>query len=693
MVDSPSRAFALLVFVIATCLAQAAGAAAAPGWLASEARSLAGDLQVQSQSWNGGGGSLATNARGDAVVVWHRQAGFDAGTVQSAIHRAGAPPTTSPLLNVTPNDYNPNLGTGTRTGGSEAITLDDAGNAYVFYSVQGADGFRDLVYRRAPPRTSDWGPPTTLIDSTNAGNEASGIVATTNPSGQTILYALAGSTRTFFGSPDGTFTDAGGLGLTRGGERLAINDAGDVGLARFNLGGSPTFPTLVNTVFRPRGGPWQGGTLRDATADADAEGALDLGIGGDGTLITVWVEPGPVVGGVQWKKVWYVTRPPEGPVSSPTALSLDGINSTHPSIAMNESGEAVIVYQEGPGNILMRSRAPNGAVDSLGYLQDEMATSVTAPNVALNDAGEVVVIYNAVVGGSQVVRAVRRPAGDAAFGPPTTLSPANSSNGDVVVNRFGDSFAGFATTPTMGQPQIVVRSAGFDNSGPQIENVSFPSTAFNNVAFDYSVQAVDAWSPLGSVQWAFGDGTTAAGASGSKAYAANGAYTATVSATDARGHGPATGTANVTVSNAPPPGQAALAGLTVKPKAFFAARSGPSVARARPGTVVSYTDTQTATTRFTVHRRSRGYRKGGRCVRRKPRPGLNPKRCSLYRAVKGSFSHDDTPGPNSLRFTGRLGRKTLKPGPYRLKAVARNPFGKSTAVRTSFRVKKPRRRR
>jgi hypothetical protein len=108
---------------------------------------------------------------------------------------------------------------------------------------------------------------------------------------------------------------------------------------------------------------------------------------------------------------------------------------------------------------------------------------------------------------------------------------------------------------------------------------------------------------------------------------------------------------------------------------------------------VSYTNTQPATTRFTVQRRSRGYRKGGRCVRRKPRSGLNPKRCSLYRAVKGSFSHNDTPGPNSLRFTGRLGRRTLRPGPYRLTAVARNPSGKSAAVRTSFTVKKPRRRR
>ena len=78
---------------------------------------------------------------------------------------------------------------------------------------------------------------------------------------------------------------------------------------------------------------------------------------------------------------------------------------------------------------------------------------------------------------------------------------------------------------------------------------------------------------------------------------------------------------------------------------------------------------------------------------RKPRGVRRPRRCTIYKNVKGSFTHEALPGANSLRFTGRLNRKTLKPGRYRLTAVATNSFGKSTPARTNFSVKKPRRRR
>jgi hypothetical protein len=123
------------------------------------------------------------------------------------------------------------------------------------------------------------------------------------------------------------------------------------------------------------------------------------------------------------------------------------------------------------------------------------------------------------------------------------------------------------------------------------------------------------------------------------------------------------------------------------------ATSGASVAQATRGTVVSYTNSQRATTTFTVHRPRRGYRKGRRCVTRRPRGVRKPKRCTLYKRVKGSFTHEDVAGANSLRFTGRLGGKTLKPGRYRLSAVASNESGKSAPARTNFSVKKPPRRR
>lgn len=51
-----------------------------------------------------------------------------------------------------------------------------------------------------------------------------------------------------------------------------------------------------------------------------------------------------------------------------------------------------------------------------------------------------------------------------------------------------------------------------------------------------------------------------------------------------------------------------------------------------------------------------------------------------YRTVTGRFSHAGTAGTNRLRFTGTLGGRPLRPGRYRLRAVASNAAGASTRV-------------
>jgi len=64
-----------------------------------------------------------------------------------------------------------------------------------------------------------------------------------------------------------------------------------------------------------------------------------------------------------------------------------------------------------------------------------------------------------------------------------------------------------------------------------------------------------------------------------------------------------------------------------------------------------------------------------RVQREKPAKSCGPKRrarksCVRYKTLKGRFSYAGAAGPNRVKFTGRLSGKTLKPGRYRLKAVA-----------------------
>jgi hypothetical protein len=99
--------------------------------------------------------------------------------------------------------------------------------------------------------------------------------------------------------------------------------------------------------------------------------------------------------------------------------------------------------------------------------------------------------------------------------------------------------------------------------------------------------------------------------------------------------------------------------------------------RRRPfGTRISYSDSQAATTTFTVLRRARGVKSGTRCVApaQHATNAMLARRCTRY-VTKGSFRHVDVAGANHLRFTGWLNRHALKPGHYRITAVPVNAAG------------------
>ena len=103
--------------------------------------------------------------------------------------------------------------------------------------------------------------------------------------------------------------------------------------------------------------------------------------------------------------------------------------------------------------------------------------------------------------------------------------------------------------------------------------------------------------------------------------------------------------------------------------------------------MISYVDTQDATTTFTVQRPARGRRADGRCVRGMRR-NRRSRRCTRYRSA-GSFTHVDAAGVTTrFRFTGRVRSRALRPGSYRLRAVPRNAAGDGPAVLRRFRVKR-----
>jgi hypothetical protein len=55
--------------------------------------------------------------------------------------------------------------------------------------------------------------------------------------------------------------------------------------------------------------------------------------------------------------------------------------------------------------------------------------------------------------------------------------------------------------------------------------------------------------------------------------------------------------------------------------------------------------------------------------------------------LRGTLTHAGLAGPNKLVLRGRLGRRALAPGRYRLVALATDAVGnRSAPMRTSFRI-------
>jgi virginiamycin B lyase len=140
----------------------------------------------------------------------------------------------------------------------------------------------------------------------------------------------------------------------------------------------------------------------------------------------------------------------------------------------------------------------------------------------------------------------------------------------------------------------------------------------------------------------------------------------------------------------PPPPVATLSMSSIKlsPSSFKAAPKGASIIakrKAKTGTTVSYSLSGAASTKFTVDRAQKGRKKGKKCVAPKP-SNKKGKKCTRYVLAKGSFKRAGAGGKNKFKFSGRIGGKRLKPGSYRLIAVATAGSTKSKLKRANFKI-------
>ncbi len=133
-----------------------------------------------------------------------------------------------------------------------------------------------------------------------------------------------------------------------------------------------------------------------------------------------------------------------------------------------------------------------------------------------------------------------------------------------------------------------------------------------------------------------------------------------------------------------------VTGLGETNKVFAVGRAPTPVAarakRHRKGTTFVFRSSEAGTATLKISRARPGRRRGKRCV--KPtRKNRRAKRCTRYIAVKPSLKRAVAAGPTAVPFSGRIGRKALKPGKYRVAVVVADAAGNRSKPRSiGFRV-------
>jgi hypothetical protein len=380
------------------------------------------------------------------------------------------------------------------------------------------------------------------------------------------------------------------------------------------------------------------------------------------------------------------------------------------------------------GKLIFASLTPGGSVTRT-TLQEVAGGGITtepaaAPKIAEDDQGRIGVLWVQEAAGVRTVKAKVREPGSLAFSGALNVSPTTNhprSYPWLAIDRDGRLIATYSESPSIGhvdawgatldrgasaftepvdlgeaahvtQPNGIstdgdgntlvaiyktdspneARVGVFDAAGPILQGLSVPGSGALGQPIPFSVSPVDAWSPLGTTVWNFGDGATATGNTTSHAFSVPGSPQITVSAGDSLGN-TSEAKGSTTIQGAPGEGAPVITDLKLSRKRFRAAGSTKPVgkyaakgSRKSPvGTKISFELSEAATVRLEIDH-------------------LGGKKYKLRRGLTagGVIQLKGRPGSNTVHFNGKFGRRRLITGGYGLKATATDSGGNHSAPKS-----------
>jgi len=223
-----------------------------------------------------------------------------------------------------------------------------------------------------------------------------------------------------------------------------------------------------------------------------------------GDAIVVW--EGPVGEAV----VQAAMRPAGGSFSKPVNLSADRQRNHRAlvfiddaQVAIDQAGNAIVVWTRSTGkrSVVRAVLRPAGGSFSKPVNLSTQRQNADGAQVAIDQTGNAIVVWARSRGKRSVVQAVLRPAGGS-FSKPVNLSRV-SKRGDVspevAINPSGDAVVGWVrhvTKSGIWRVQAAMRPAGGDFSKPVNLSPAFRETAFTatpDVAISPSGSAIVVW--------------------------------------------------------------------------------------------------------------------------------------------------------------------------------------------------------
>jgi PKD repeat protein len=343
-----------------------------------------------------------------------------------------------------------------------------------------------------------------------------------------------------------------------------------------------------------------------------------------------------------------------------------------PSVAMDGQGDAIAIWAwEFGGPVIQTAFKPGGGAWQEPVDLSTFGEDATNPDIACDSQGDAIAVWNvkSATGGPEIIQSAYKPAGSV-WQAPTDLSGADNSGYEPLVAFDGQGDAVAAWAGENGS----IQSAGYVAAGPQLNDVSIPTSGVVGQPVTFSVSPFDVWSIAGESGWSFGDGASASGASVTHIYTAPGTYEVTIQSADTLGNVTSTAgkiTIAPAVTSAPSPSEPS---------------SGPPTStsvwrergKSRIGTTFSLSLNEQASVSLSFMRDVNGRMVGRKCLATTP-SNAGHRVCSRT-VITGVLSFAGHSGMNTFSFQGLVSHsRKLLPGRYTVVITATNVAGRRSS--------------